>query len=294
MLDIRSMDYDDGLKVWQPFHFLAGNGNCEPGTEPAGKFIQKLICRPDSVVARHMLRAAFADRAKPYALHRLGIAMHVYADTWAHQDFAGVMHAVNDIDDVEASALGPAKQIRTKLLALAAPQVGHGQAGTLPDMPFLKWRYRNGLGQVVDRDNTALFCDAADNLVKWMQRFRAGNPDGEATGITDSRNAAAIRRLFTDLTHEDGAVRHKAWLAAIADGGTFFVDGKGLAERPVYTPDGPGSWQWQALGGNNVLNVYDMRDGFAVSNWKRFHDAAHAHHFSVLHDILPAYGIFVA
>lgn len=293
MLDLENMDYEDGLKVWQPFHFLAGNGDCDAGIDPAGKFIEKLICRSDSVVARHMVRAAFADHAKPYALHRLGIAMHVYADTWAHQGFAGIKHEVNDISEVEASGFGAGGRIRAKLLERAAPPVGHGQAGVLPDMPFLRWSYRNGLGQSIARDNTELFCDAADHMVKWMQRFRAGDPEGEAPGITDHRNAAAIRRLFTELTDEDGGIRHQAWLAAIAGGHTFIVDGQALAERPDYTPNGPGSWKWQALGRDSVLDVYEMQDGFATSNWKRFHDAAQVHRFTVLHDVLPAYGILV-
>ncbi|EQM51586.1 putative signal peptide domain protein, partial [Vibrio parahaemolyticus VPCR-2010] len=37
---------------------------------------------------------------KPYGVHLMGIAMHVYADTFAHQGFAGVIHAYNKVDNL--------------------------------------------------------------------------------------------------------------------------------------------------------------------------------------------------
>lgn len=292
MLDLQNMSYADGLKVWQPFHFLAGNGNLARGSDPAGSFIQKLICRPDSQIAREMVYAAFADVEKSYALHRIGIAMHVYADTWAHQGFAGTHHTINDISNVEAPALGTVERIQADLLEKAAPPVGHGQAGVLPDMPFLQWGYTNGLGERVERDNTALFCDAADSLCQMMQRFRAKDYYAEAKPI-DSANMAAIRNLFQTLTDEDGDKRHAAWLAAIADGKTFVVDGKGMAEKPSYAADGATSWIWQALGTDQDQPAYDMQPGFGESHWACFQSAAQAHRFAVLHDILPKYGIFV-
>lgn len=36
---------------------------------------------------------------------------------------------------------------------------------------------------------------------------------------------------------------------------------------------------------------YEWKDGFATSNWKYFHDAATFHRFTVLHEVLPEYGM---
>ncbi len=291
MIDLKNMNYEDGLKVWQPFHFLAGNNNLPAGTDPAGKFIEKLICRPNSVIARDMVRAAFDDIKKPYALHRLGIAMHVYADTWAHQGFAGVLHPVNAIDSIQTPSSGTVERF-LDLLKKAAPPVGHAQAGVLPDMPFLQWKYKNGRNETVTRDNTALFCDAADNLCKWMERFRLGDPDAEVRGI-DSANRMAIKTLFTKNQEIDENKRQQAWLNAMGNGATFVLDGKGIAEKPAYPLKGARSWMSQALGTDNKQDSYVMKEAFATSNWKYFHDAAQAHRFDVMHEILPAYGIFV-
>ena len=96
--DASNLLNDSNYSVWLPFHFLPGNGGLPAGQNPDGQFIVKLVCRVDSPASREMVLAAREDRFKPRALHRLGIAVHVYADTWAHQGFAGVLHGVNAVD----------------------------------------------------------------------------------------------------------------------------------------------------------------------------------------------------
>lgn len=283
MLNLKNINYTDGLKVWQPFHFLAGNANKPWDKNPDGTFIDKLICHPNSPVALDMVDAALADRSKPYGLHRLGIAMHVYADTWAHQGFAGVRDEVNNINDVQA----PLDELESEFLERMAPPVGHGQAGALPDMPFLKWSYANSYGNVVHRDNTEDFTVAANALCKVMQKYR----NVPETGI-DKDNLDRIRALFVEQTSTDGEERHDAWIKAIA-GGTFAVGAGWMSETVSYEDDGPKSWKWQALGTDENLESYPWKQAFATSNWKYFHDAVQAHRFAVMHDILPKYGIFV-
>src|SRR5690242_10298730 len=94
-LDYRNFKALENARVWVPFHFLPGNGGAPAGTDPDGTFIRKLVCRPNSPVALDMLARAMSAHTEPSALHRLGITMHVYADTWAHQGFAGVSHEIN-------------------------------------------------------------------------------------------------------------------------------------------------------------------------------------------------------
>src|ERR1035437_3656349 len=94
------IDYDNFVDVenhlaWIPFHFLPGNGSLPLGESPEGGELAKLVCRPDSYIARDMLRRAVLDKDHKRALHRLGIAMHVYADTFAHQGFVGSLSPAN-------------------------------------------------------------------------------------------------------------------------------------------------------------------------------------------------------
>ena len=287
-IDPKNLDALDNQKVWMPFHFLPGNGSAAPGDNTAGKFIHKLVCLPDSPIAQDMLDAAFADKNKPYALHRLGIALHVYADTWAHQGFAGVKHAINRVDDIEEIGNSDVfKDGLVNFISHSIPELGHGQAYTFPDMPFLSWRYRNGHDKPIERYNTEDFCAAADALCKTMQRYRGGAESG--LGAADTQT---IRRLFTDVKQKDGSDRHQVWLQTIAEGRFSF----GPA-TVSYAEDGEKSWKAQALGDSDdhlTVHEYPYRDAFLTSNWKLFHDALQLHRLTVAHDILPKYGICAA
>lgn len=288
-IDPKNLDALDNQKVWMPFHFLPGNGGADPGDDPEGTFIHKLVCLPDSPVAKDMVRAAILDQDKPYKLHRLGITMHVYADTWAHQEFAGVKHAVNEVDDI--SEIGNSDVFKDGLVNFinhTIPELGHGQAYTFPDMPFLSWKYRNGHDKEVTRNNTDDFCKAADALCKAMKRFRLKDPDAAVTGIEDS-DMTQIRKLFTDLKIEEGEERHREWVRKIGQG--LFSFGPATIS---YAEDGKGSWKADALGSSRDMFEYRYKDTFLTSNWKLFHDALQLHRITVAHDILPRYGICAA
>ena len=85
MLDYSNFKKLANHQVWIPFHFLPGNGGLRAGENPRGTFIDKIACKPNSCVALDMVVSCIREQDTPYGLHRLGITMHVYADTWAHQ-----------------------------------------------------------------------------------------------------------------------------------------------------------------------------------------------------------------
>ena len=101
MLDYRNFKELANHEVWIPFHFLPGNDGLQAGKDPSGKFINKIICEPNSYIAQDMIHSCIENKNTLYGLHRLGITMHVYADTWAHQGFAGVNHKVNNASKIK-------------------------------------------------------------------------------------------------------------------------------------------------------------------------------------------------
>lgn len=293
MIDPRNAQELANHLVWVPFHFLPGNAGRRPDQEDPEDFVEKIICTPRSPIAEEMVRNAIENQNRPYGLHRLGVAMHVYADTWAHQGFAGVLHEVNEVENpVETGDSGvfstPGDKIRLDIIDDAAPPLGHGRAYVLPDMPFLSWKYDNGSGKEIRRNNTDDFCEAADELCKAMQRYLAKDADAAVSGLAD-HDKAAVRKLFLTVQEENGEKRHQRWLQAIADGSFGF----GPAQV-AYAPRGKDSWKHQALGTSFDLAVHTYKDDFLQSNWKLFHDAIQAHRFYVVHDLLPTYGICAA
>ncbi|MGM0595188.1 MAG: DUF6765 family protein [Pseudomonadota bacterium] len=298
MLDHRNLDTLANHKVWIPFHFLPGNGGRGAGKRPRGGFIQKLVCRPDSPVAREMLAHCIAGRDRPYALHRLGITMHVYADTFAHQGFAGVNHKINEVSALSSSNKRKDRRfferIKHYFISEAFP-LGHGAALEYPDLPWLKWRYRNGNGQLVERDNAAIFLEAADKMCRAMYCYRTGDLSvalEEAPGLPKG-DAATLRRLLRRFRSEEAEVRHGRWLDEIAAGAFSFG-----AAKLRYQAKGVGSWKHKALRQAAAVDTgqerFPYQQEFLHSDWKMFHDALLAHRFAVVREVLPRYGICVA
>jgi hypothetical protein len=231
--------------------------------------------------------------------------LHVYADTWAHQGFAGVTHEVNNIcaldeyGNKDHTFLNKMKhyfkdafdQVKGKLIGSTFP-LGHGAALGLPDKPYLKWSYKDHNNHSVKRDNTKNFLAAADKMCRVMQRCRLGDPDAKVSGLPGSgRNK--IKALFLSLTDSDELVRHRQWLEKIA-AGFFHSPGVELD----YRAKGENSWKHKALGTiefeDRKSDIFPYSASFLESDWKMFHDALQAHRFFIINELLPKYGICAA
>lgn len=334
----KMIDYNNFVDVenhlaWIPFHFLPGNGLLPAGETPVGGELEKLICRPDSHIARDMLRYAAQDMSRARGLHRLGIAMHVYADTFAHQGFVGSLSIANQVRDLTSGDAGLDKRIKdntkrelfesivgnvknffqvlgrvfslmwhekrfpAEFIAgfMRKNPVGHASADVYPDHPYLQWQYIDFNNQLVKRDNTVIFLKAMDMMVRAMQAWRAGDQtmNLEAQSGLGDADRGVLERLFRVTVALDGEERRQDWLAAIGRGEFSFG-----AEVPTYIGKGAGSWKESALGTIEVtdsgLERFAYNDSFLVSNWKLFHDALQIHRSDVVHEILPRYGICAA
>ncbi|MCP4992804.1 MAG: hypothetical protein GY934_03310 [Gammaproteobacteria bacterium] len=300
MLDHRNLDELANHQVWIPFHFLPGNADLPAGENPKGSFVNKLICKPDSPIARDMLKACVADHEKPYGLHRLGISMHVYADTFAHQEFAGVNHKINEVHDLSSSLKSKDRRFWKKIINYFVSEafpLGHGAALDYPDQPHLVWKYKNGekKPRLIKRDNPTIFFDAVEKMCRAMYCYRMKDLSlnlDDATGIPD-KDALVIKRLIKSIKEEKGEDRHEKWLQEIAKG-TFSFG----AQKVTYKPKGVGSWKYKSIkqkaASDTGREVFVYSEQFLSSNWKMFHDALQAHRFDVIHDILPQYGISAA
>ncbi|MBD2693141.1 DUF6765 family protein [Anabaena catenula] len=295
MLDYRNFQELAIHHVWIPFHFLPGNGGKPAGEDPEGKFIEKLICRPNSDVAQQMVRECIQRRESAYGLHRLGITMHVYVDTWAHQGFAGVNHRVNEakklLDENDQPDRNLMDRLKNYFVSEALP-LGHGAVLSHPDKPFLRWGYINGRGEKISRNNPEDFLEAADNMCKAMQRYLKGDADAIVPGLPEP-DKSLIALMLANIKDVKGRVRHQKWLSAIAQGKFSFG-----AANINYIPKGKDSWKYLALGTESPVDkdneIFPYHPSFLVSNWKLFHDALQAHQFYIIHDLLPQYGICVA
>ncbi len=295
LFDYRNFQNLANSQVWIPFHFLPGNGGLPAGQSPPGSFIEKLICRPNSPIAHDLVRECIMQHQIPYGLHRLGITMHVYADTWAHQGFVGVNHRVNEarnlVDGAGQTDRHLLERLKGYFIGEALP-LGHGAVLSNPDKPFLRWGYTNGHGVAIQRDNPRDFMAAATAMHEVMQRYRLGDPTGHVAPLLEV-DRQMMANLFEQTTDHSRHTRHRTWLAAIAAGKFSF----GPATIG-YIPKGKGSWKHLALGAETAIDraneQFTYQHSFLMSDWKLFHDALQAHHFHVIHELLPRYDICVA
>lgn len=282
-------DAHENHLVWVPFHFLPGNDTKPRGENPEGSFIRKLVCKPYSDVAIEMLEACLEDINKPYFLQRVGITMHVFADTFAHQGFAGVVHDINKVNDLECHNfdIGFFDSLTSKALNSKFP-MGHGAALTCPDMPFLKWSYTNGLNERVDRDNLEIFKEAAIDIYGQLGLIldRLGEePNGE--------NQDDFEQIYNNLetfVSDDEHERLEMWLKSLANGDFSF----GPVELK-YIPKGIGSWKHDAIDQESEKDtgneIFMFKPNFFKTNWRNFHVALKKHRFDLINEILPRYGI---
>ena len=164
----------------------------------------RLICKPNGSLVKDTVRLA-----KGKSLPSVGIAMHVLADTWAHQNFAGTpslvinntnFHFFELLEDGTRRNIefrhNPSaeddlqKSIYTNSLYQAQENsvmnLGHGRAGHLPDYSFARYAYLPAWAdyEEVIKDNPSDYYHAFCQMIYAMKYLRGVHPDFE-TGEYD-------------------------------------------------------------------------------------------------------------
>lgn len=113
------------MKIYPIFHFIPGDqavackrtdGKTHPlNTTPDSSYAQKIM---EYSLQNVVSKRKSEDKS---GLHRLGIAIHAYADTWAHQNFVGWFSDFNAI------------------AGHFPPNIGHADAVHHPDMVSHRW-----------------------------------------------------------------------------------------------------------------------------------------------------------
>ena len=214
--DLESLDKKTCYRIWIPFHFLPGNLGVE--------FYERMVTRPGSTIAQRLIDDLLSSNSRPYLLHRLGIFLHCYADTWSHQNFLGLTREdLNDVKKLVVKDLQKAsfksflKKLKEDILEYAAPKLGHAQAGTVPDEPYREWKYENYLGKKFDISNVERSQEAAQNCYQAMLKFL-----GQFPGLSQNKPmpwheiTGKIRKLFE--TGGELKDRVRSWKDAISAG----------------------------------------------------------------------------
>ena len=296
--DLSNREADDQRYIWVPFHFL-------PGAEGVS-FTEKLICRKNSVIAQQMVVNHAAHGHQMFGLELLGIASHVYEDTFAHYGFSGVSSRRNKVkgdsfvltqeDAVVEAALGQSfgswmnkhggflKNIRSRISGVAeiySGSLGHGAVSNYPDLPFLQWQYAyEKTGETVYHDNPATYLECATMLYALFEKYAEQNTEHRGTTPVPWEN---LKERVAWIFAQEGNKWDRAdvWNSC-SQNGDF-----GFAEMiPEYAAD---EWNDQC---EHLEDMDSGADGLELEV-HRFFTAASYHLHYVLRELLPSHGLMV-
>ena len=270
---LKAYNWDVQKKIYIPFHFL-------PPEPLRNTQCFTYVTQPNSNFAQILLREA-SKKKKEKWLHRLGIALHTYADTWAHQGFSGRQNKENDVEEINLYGREKWKKLLWEnILFDALPMIGHCEANRFPDLPFLTWKYENYRGEWIERNNSEIFLLAAKTVFRHLCRV---------TGQRRSR-WQPLETPIKELLQCDRDIneRCKAWKERFPE---IFVTQEDLYDsvawrKEALRTESDGNYYWDNLSPDEFekLNL-KVKEDFFSSNWVSFQRAAFQQRNFVLYNL---------
>lgn len=234
VMSIHSLTHLGQQYIYLPFHFLPGDSD-----QFAIKGKTNLYnTTPNSRNARAVLTAALRS-GNPY---RIGIALHVFADTWSHQNFTGFRESWNSVYPWY------------HLVRSYAPNIGHAEVGHSPDVISETW-----IDHRLDKSRRQI--DNRERAFEAVQEIYAALRAHTSLGPTWNEVQADLRAIVDAADYDDRRDSIKS-----------LVQERGLGAVPKYDED---RWFAQALEKRGLEFV--ARPGFEESDWYHFNQAAKAH-----------------
>jgi len=222
----------------------------------------------------------------------VGVAMHVYADTFSHQGFVGYHTPWNKVLQnsikYELKSKTIKKYIERKLGLFEAKltgtvaenvELGHAAVATLPDRPYLKWSYKREKDKVkIERNNQKDFHKAAELIHAFLIRF------AQETGQTgdptpwEELSAEVLKLIKIEGTKEH---RSEKWRDAIGSSKFF----------PSTEKDKDVKYDIKRWRPSHLDFLLDEEPEAGNSEISLFYKAAWRHRQFVLRDLLPDLGL---
>lgn len=273
---IKTFNYEAMVNNTVAFHFVPG---CK-----GENFTKKLRCMEESPVIMKLLHEVLLEDD----LVKLGIVLHAYADTFAHQGFSGLLSKVNDIKNYKAKAyIGLLNRATHKikqftkdnydgLFDYILPAYGHGQALDFPDLPYLVWSYDyeysdefNGNLKRVEIDNRERYKRAFRKIQAHLEKYLLHHPQHLDPHVKFDKFDLLLETLVYEATD---TMRNKKWLDTLIDEKLITKDD---LEFMIYKND---KWLKEAFVNYNPftftsrhVNDVQLIEDFILTPWYQFY-----------------------
>ena len=248
--------------VYVPFHFFPGDTDYQ-GARRRDHKKNPLSCTPNSSRVKELLIRSLKTRN----LYRVGIGLHTYADSWAHQNFSGFSEAWNEVD--QGSMI---------------PSMGHAQVLGTPDIIAGFWtdpRLEPGLDKI---SNEQRFLEAARKIYKYLCTYNRQDFDDHdfvidritrlLTGY--GRSTTREERIANYIIEADIIQYNKfEWINSAVyniDTSSEAADGFAAYDKLLWLKD--------ALLYKSELSKKPLltpKENFSDSHWYRWNEAAREH-----------------
>ena len=249
------------IRIYPVFHFM-------PGTLPeiAGDSARRrdgklhlMNTIPDGTNSRQLLQAALYS----HNLCRIGIATHMYADTFAHRNFLGMEDGFNDMKG---------------LIQALTPSICHADAGHKPDEISLQWEDERLVRGHSEIDNKKRFLEATGCIYERYAEYLNNQADGQALldeigkAIGDSGDTPEDRigRYKELIGAEFVDYEKKRWFDEAVD----FENEEVADQDPQDTiPISRTEWVWKG-------------EDYKESRWYKFQEAVKAHQWLAMDTVI--------
>jgi hypothetical protein len=241
------------MRIYPVFHFMPGTLTeitCDSALRRDGKFhIMNSI--PDNLNSRQLLQAALYSH-NPY---NIGIATHMYADTFAHQNFVGFNEGFNEM-----------KGVIEKLI----PNIGHADAKHKPDAPHLIWDDERLIPSISQIDNKKRFLDAVRCIYEKYANYLNTPNDGsnliaqidEAIGPYGGSKEDRIDRYKSLIDNDFIEYDKKQWFKEAVD---FVNEEIPYSSAGYNIPRSETEWMWK--GNYRESNWYKFQEAVKTYQW---------------------------
>lgn len=253
------------MRIYPCFHFIPGDYDCDSAKRKDGK-LHVLNTTPGSKNANVLMDEALSTKD----LFRIGVCTHCYADTWAHQNFAGYFDYFN---------------ARGGVLETLTPNIGHADAQTQPDIPGLVWEDEGLISANREIHNNKRLIEAAESIFKKFKAYinpkQAKNKvEEEWRAIkTELENAVGDEFRDKDQRKKERIASYKKLLKnSLADFKDY--DKNAWFDEAIRTK--VVGWKdrknWGPLNKINIFpDKYYKKSGFESSHWYKFQEAIKEH-----------------
>ena len=298
-------------RMWIPFHFYPGN--------EGDTLSEKLICRKNSFLVNEMFDNHIQQtKENPYILQLIGIASHVYMDTFSHYGFSGMSSRNNKIKsdsfqfnnmqenmneklnefskkyrkdiitknwrDNKSWVSKVCNKFKSDVAEIGSGALGHGSVATFPDQPYLEWKFQyEEKSETSERNNPQTYLEGCENLYLKLRKF---SDLYYSSGKSNHSDFSHIKDSVKEILYfrRNKKSRIKKWIEYIRNNKLFGAD------KTEFLDYDPNEWENQKI--KEFQNLKSSSEVIKLPVY-RFHQSADYHRHYTLKYLLPKYGIII-